>query len=556
MLIDVVYRSETVAVEAATTEELALRFLEAFPSATAPRFLLRGTQLHEGPLPPPARGSAALRVMAISATVEEKAAVQAARPARLRDDLEASGPLRPPARVPLQAPRRRNNLSDEYGFASIEVLPGFADGDAARAILERLASDPGIASVMRARRWRVPVLGEMYPEGRVGTDPVCVLGYNVNRGQRIDLRLRTDDLEGFRKFAIIKNVLWHELAHNEISEHTHEFYTLVSTLTREGNASDWTRTGGVTLSSSQTVYRPPDVHAHPTPDGHTLGGARLGPASASGDPRERLAAAALVRLNAAAALPHAANQAACRAAVDLAPMSTCEAETAVEMTHAAHEAPSASVASPAPHPALVSGGEPGAAMAGDARASDVVDEDIRRPLPPDAKMADGDNPRAGDPATHVGMPTASPATEDVDLECVAVPDGTADRRRRLLTLLDRLVSDCIGSDKPPAVAVQTLAEVLGRAFDAVVGRGPDKHRSIRTSNPALRGRTGESSAVREFLLAAGFTAGPGPAGVDHHDASWVAVPAGGRADLASLWLARELSNGALQDLSPGSGPTS
>lgn len=191
MLVDVVYRSETVAVEAATTEELALRFLEAFPSATAPRFLVRGTQLHEGPLPPPARGSAALRVMAISATVEEKAAVQAARPARLRDDLEVSGPLRPPARAPLQA-RRRNNLSDEYGFASIEVLPGFADGDAARAILERLAADPGIASVMRARRWRVPVLGEMYPEGRVGTDPVCVLGYNVNRGQRINLRVRTD----------------------------------------------------------------------------------------------------------------------------------------------------------------------------------------------------------------------------------------------------------------------------------------------------------------------------------------------------------------------------
>jgi len=191
MLVDVVYRSETVAVEAATTEELALRFLETFPSATAPRFLLRGAQLHEGPLPPPARGSA-LRVMAISATVEEKAAVQAARPARLRDDLEISGPLSPSARVPIQAPRRRNNFSDDFGFAAIEVLPGFVDGDAARAILDRLAADPGIASVMRARRWRVPVLGEMYPEGRVGTDPVCVLGYNVNRGQRINLRVRTD----------------------------------------------------------------------------------------------------------------------------------------------------------------------------------------------------------------------------------------------------------------------------------------------------------------------------------------------------------------------------
>lgn len=327
----------------------------------------------------------------------------------------------------------------------------------------------------------------------------------------------------------------------------------MSTLTREGNASDWTRTGGVTLSSSQTVYRPPEVLASPTPDGHTLGGAGLGPDG--GDPRERLAAAALDRLNAAAALPQAVDQAAFRSGVDLAPMSTCEAETAVEMTHAAHVAPSASVASPAPH--LVSEREPGAAMTGDARASDVVAGDLHCPLPPVGQMVDGDVPRAGDLArvADAGLHIASAATEDVDLECAAVPDGTADRRRRLLTLLDRLVSDCIGSDKPPAVAVQTLVEVLGRAFDAVVGRGPDKHRSIRTSNAALRGRTGESSAVREFLLAAGFTAGPGPAGMDHHDASWVTVPAGRRADLASLWLARELSSCALQDLSPGSGPT-
>jgi hypothetical protein len=28
---------------------------------------------------------------------------------------------------------------------------------------------------------------------------VCVLGLNTNKGQRIDLRLRTDDLQSFRK---------------------------------------------------------------------------------------------------------------------------------------------------------------------------------------------------------------------------------------------------------------------------------------------------------------------------------------------------------------------
>lgn len=40
----------------------------------------------------------------------------------------------------------------------------------------------------------------MYPDGKVGVDPVCVLGLNQNKGQKILLRLRTDDLLGFRKF--------------------------------------------------------------------------------------------------------------------------------------------------------------------------------------------------------------------------------------------------------------------------------------------------------------------------------------------------------------------
>lgn len=30
---------------------------------------------------------------------------------------------------------------------------------------------------------------------------VCVLGYNVNHGQEISLRLRTDDWQGFRRRA-------------------------------------------------------------------------------------------------------------------------------------------------------------------------------------------------------------------------------------------------------------------------------------------------------------------------------------------------------------------
>jgi hypothetical protein len=52
---------------------------------------------------------------------------------------------------------------------------------------------------------------EMAPIGYVGVSPKCILGFNKNRGQEISLRLRTDDLKGFRKYESIKKTLLHEL---------------------------------------------------------------------------------------------------------------------------------------------------------------------------------------------------------------------------------------------------------------------------------------------------------------------------------------------------------
>ena len=55
------------------------------------------------------------------------------------------------------------------------------------------------------------LLSEMPPEGKVGVSEVCVLGYNVNAGQEIALRLRTDDLRGFRGYERIRETLIHEV---------------------------------------------------------------------------------------------------------------------------------------------------------------------------------------------------------------------------------------------------------------------------------------------------------------------------------------------------------
>ncbi|CAI5942187.1 unnamed protein product [Closterium sp. NIES-65] len=81
----------------------------------------------------------------------------------------------------------------------------------ALALLQRLAADPGIVAVMHKHRWSVRLLSELPPEGLVGVSPVCLLGFNKNRGEEVCLRLRTDDLRGFRKYLAIRRTLIHEL---------------------------------------------------------------------------------------------------------------------------------------------------------------------------------------------------------------------------------------------------------------------------------------------------------------------------------------------------------
>ncbi|GFR48798.1 hypothetical protein Agub_g10748, partial [Astrephomene gubernaculifera] len=124
----------------------------------------------------------------------------------------------------------------EFTFGAYETWqrPGLRPphGDALK-LLYRLANDPGILGIMAAHRYHVRLLSEMPPEGKVGVSPVCILGVNVNAGQEISLRLRTDDLKGFRKFERIRETLIHELAHMEYGEHDNDFKQLNSQLTRE-----------------------------------------------------------------------------------------------------------------------------------------------------------------------------------------------------------------------------------------------------------------------------------------------------------------------------------
>jgi hypothetical protein len=162
-----------------------------------------------------------------------------------------------------------------YRFHTIQTLPNLPDEHKAREILSKLASDPGILSVMAKHKWSVGALCELYPEGLVGVRDVCVLGLNENRGQRIFLRLRTDDLKGFRKILSIRKVLYHELAHNVHSDHGDNFFMLMRQIEREAKELDWSSNRGSTEGATRHQHY--DSSASSThQQAHTLGNASLG----------------------------------------------------------------------------------------------------------------------------------------------------------------------------------------------------------------------------------------------------------------------------------------
>ena len=104
---------------------------------------------------------------------------------------------------------RRRQRPRDFGFQHIEPLPQFEDKDVAAEMLNAVANNPGVLKVMEKHKWKVPILKELYPDGKVGETDECVMGLNKNNGEEILLRIRTDDLKGFRKMESVLNVLYH-----------------------------------------------------------------------------------------------------------------------------------------------------------------------------------------------------------------------------------------------------------------------------------------------------------------------------------------------------------
>lgn len=140
-----------------------------------------------------------------------------------------------------------------YTFQTLLPLQHLPNPSRSLAYLERLRSDPGIQQAMSTHKFSVGVLTEMDPAQHT-THESRTLGLNRNRGEVIELRLRTDAYDGYRDYKIIRKTLCHELAHNVFGEHDRDFWDLTNQIEREVERGDW-KSGGRALTD-EVFYDP------------------------------------------------------------------------------------------------------------------------------------------------------------------------------------------------------------------------------------------------------------------------------------------------------------
>lgn len=108
---------------------------------------------------------------------------------------------------------------------------------------------------MRKHQFSVGLLTEMDPAMHT-THESRTLGLNRNKGEVIELRLRTDAYDGYRDYKTIRKTLCHELSHNVWGDHDRNFWDLTKAIEKEVEAGDWTR-GGRSVGEEE-FYNPND----------------------------------------------------------------------------------------------------------------------------------------------------------------------------------------------------------------------------------------------------------------------------------------------------------
>lgn len=173
------------------------------------------------------------------------------------------------------APARTNDWKKRqeeaiYTFQTLIPLSYLPNPARSLRFLERLRDDAGIKAAMRKHKFSVAVLTEMNPADHT-THESRTLGLNRNRGEAIELRLRTDAYDGYRDYKVIRKTLCHELAHNVWGEHDRNFWDLTNQIEKEVETNDW-RAGGNSVGNEE-FYNPNDNGLH---GGHIDGGGWTG----------------------------------------------------------------------------------------------------------------------------------------------------------------------------------------------------------------------------------------------------------------------------------------
>lgn len=191
-------------------------------------------------------------------------------------ELASLAPPRPSSRLsnstikPVVPYRHRDwqKTQDEATYTFQTILPlNYLPGPArSQKFLERLRDDPGIKTSMRKHKFSVGVLTEMNP-AEYTTHESRTLGLNRNRGEVIELRLRTDAYDGYRDYKIIRDTLCHELAHNVFGDHDRNFWDLCKAIEKEVREADW-KHGGQAISN-EAFYDPEEREGS---GGHVDGG--------------------------------------------------------------------------------------------------------------------------------------------------------------------------------------------------------------------------------------------------------------------------------------------
>jgi hypothetical protein len=192
-----------------------------------------------------------------------------------------------------------------YTFHTLQPLPYLPHPERSLAFLQRLKEDPGIRGVMRRHKYSVGLLTEMDPAAYTEASHegvTRILGLNRNKGEVIELRLRTDAGDGYRDYNTIRKTLCHELAHNVHGPHDRQFWDLCHQIEKEVAAGSGGRTIGE-VSAGPVHEDEEEVADHGAWEGgsYVLGGG-AGSAGGSGtlsrpmDRREIMARAAEARM--------------------------------------------------------------------------------------------------------------------------------------------------------------------------------------------------------------------------------------------------------------------